>query len=130
MRAARTTKPPSSRKKTRLDHQEGGPSGPPSFSCSRVSLIKCSRGPSLLDGRRPAVPSGLKSERQLMAAAPITREGQREMRFLIHRMTIRFVWNRPNIGRCRQFSLSCGAAIRPGVLARGHSRKSVRSNGF
>ena len=36
-------------------------SGPPSFPCLCVCLFKCSRGPSLLDGQRPDVPTGLKS---------------------------------------------------------------------
>lgn len=56
----RTAKPSSSRKKTRLDDREGGPSGPP-----------------LMDGQRPGVPTGLKSARQLIAAVPIAREGKR-----------------------------------------------------
>ena len=34
-----------------------------------------------------------------MAAVPIARDGQREMRFQIHRMTILFAWNRPTCCR-------------------------------
>ena len=52
---------------------EGAPTGPPSFSCYRICLFKCSRGPSLLDGQRPDVPTGPKSARQLIAAVPIAR---------------------------------------------------------
>ena len=49
---------------------EGGPVGPPSFPGSRVARpVPSGRG------RRPVVPMGLESARQLMAAAPISREG-------------------------------------------------------
>ena len=41
----RTAKPPSSTKKRRLDDREGGPSGPPSFSYSRVTpqIVRAAR---------------------------------------------------------------------------------------
>ena len=42
----------------------------PEFACFSVFAA-----PSLLDGQRPDVPTGLKSARQLIAAVPIAREG-------------------------------------------------------
>ena len=48
---------------------EGGPVGPPSFLPVEVRAPR-----PCWTGRRPVVPGGLESARQLMAAAPIARE--------------------------------------------------------
>ena len=55
--------------------ERAGRAARPHFLVPRICLFKCSRGPSLLDGQRPDVPTGLKSARQLIAAGPIAREG-------------------------------------------------------
>ncbi len=69
MKAVRTARPSSSRRKKRLESR-GRAERPALIFLFPIPLIKCSRGPSLLDGQRPDVPTGLKSARQLMAAAP------------------------------------------------------------
>lgn len=111
----RTAKPSSLRKKKQLDDREGGTSGPPSFSRSRVPIFKCSRGPSLLDGQRPAVPSGLKLARQLMAAVPIAREGWRGSRFAFRGKACSNFLNRPALRSARSMRAQgfASAAVAP-----------------